>query len=697
MAAVAAIALTCAIFVASASASALGPQEFAVYGTSGSQTGVWTADPGGGSIHYLGVGTHPSLSSDGLEVAYSREKCLALAAVSGGTPLEMICDYTLPPRDVEWNSYGDSIAFAGDLNHKGFGIFSRMRDLSGVTVHLVDWPSDQISPTWAPSGKLAFISAVNAAGASVGGNQLWIKQGSGFNENIYQLTGVGGAFAGPVQNAAWSPDGKLIAVNAYHKTQGGKDPEAIALINASNGIVEQWLLDKDGEYNTNPQWTPDGKNIAFTAESSSHTNRRIEMVTIAGTNRHQVVSSLSPSEWVSFQRARSGEPLDYNTLLYRYAPQLRYDIQEQYFADSAAEATDNPSNRIMALDRETVLAAHAEGFTTPSLKLLEEPAYQSSYIDEGPEYAEDAALLHAKEAYGNRIYGRVHQEAESGWTWLQYFFYYYYDSQDAVGIGVHEGDWETVAFRLDQNGVPDLAIYSRHGSESAACPATDVEWAPGWSGAAPIVYVANASHANYFEAGQKDRTFPLPNDEAHGDGAIIRPSLEQVTDGVAEGGPLPVPAWFAWPGRWGSSWDSGGIDQESPQSPAIQKKRWEELPQFMAESVFNCDNGETGGAQPLSVTQTQLAAPEVSAKRQGDSILVHYRVPPPEKHRKLLYLTVTSAKEKDATRSKTLPLKRDTGTVRLPVPLASGPYIATASTLDENSERSDVDTAPVQP
>ena len=702
--AVAAAALTFLVNAVDASATPLGPQESAVFGTGGSETGVWTADPGGAATHFLvSGGSYPALSPDGLEVAYSKEKCLYILAISGGTPLNPICDYSLQPRDMEWSPYGDQVTFAGDLNHKGFGIFRQPRELSGGTVHLVDWTSDQTSPTWAPDeSKLAFISPVNAAGVSTG-NQLYIKQGGGFNENIYQLTGILAAFAGPVQNAAWSPDGNEIAVNAYHKTQGGKDPEAIALINVSNGVVDHWLLDKDGEYDTAPQWTPDGQNIAFTAESSTHTNRRVEEISVTGTNRHRLFPLLSPSEQVSLQRSHSAVPLDYNELLRRYTPQLRYDIQEQYFSDSAAEGTDNYANRIMSSDRSTVLAAHEEGYPPPTLQLLEDPAYAYTFIDEGPEYAEDAALLHAEGQYGNKVYGRVHQEPSTGKTWLQYWFYYYYDSQDFAGIGVHEGDWETVAYRLGANGTPDLAVYSRHADESAACPVNDLEWAPGWEGPAPVIYVANASHANYFQAGEEDRTWPKPNDEAYGDGAVILPTLETVTDGVVEGGPLPVPGWFAWTGHWGISYEEGGFDQSSPESPAQQTKRWAELQQFATESESNCDGGATEspqilGAQTLQSAQAQpVRRPEITAKRQGDSILVHYRIPPPMKHAAFLYVTVTSAQKKDATRSTTIPPQHDTGSLRLPVPLAPGPYIATASTLDEHSERSEVATSPVQP
>jgi hypothetical protein len=690
------------LLASSAHAAPAPPQGLAFVGTSGSTSGVWAASADASEQHFLESGAHgPALSPTGLEVGYVKNGCMYFMTVSGGTPLKDMCGFQSEPRDIEWSPYGQEFTFSSRLTSstKGFAIY-RSQGL-GVAVELIDWPSDQISPTYAPSGtKVAFTSPTGPSGQSTGGSQIWIKEGDGFNENYYQLTGIAGAFAGPVTNPAWSPDGSEIAANAYHKSKGGKDPEAIALINSSTGAVDSWLLDSDNEYDTAPQWTPDGQSLVFTAETSSHSNHRLEEVKITGKGLHEVLPTFTTTEQVSTRRSSNLFPPDPDELLNRYRPQLRYDIQEQYFSDSAAEATDNPTNRLLASD-DTVLAGHEEGLPVLSLQLLEEPAYADSSIDEGGETAEDAATLHANPEYANRLYGRTHFDPITGRWWLQYWMYYYYDSQEVLGIGVHEGDWETVGLRLTEEGVPDLAVYSRHADESAACPASDLEWAPGiGSGSpSPIVYVANASHANYLQAGDHDRSFPLPTDEAHGDGAIIRPELYEVTDGEA-GTSSIIPHWFDWNGRWGSS-GGGGFDQESPSSPPWQSGRWDDPQSYAEESVGNCNGGSTGSfsnapteGQEGPSGQGPLA---ISARPGGaTSVSVDYRLNPQSGDARWVMVTVTSAVKLDSTRSRIVPVHSNTGTITLPRPAAPGPYLVTGSTYDKERERSEVTVTNVE-
>jgi hypothetical protein len=59
-------------------------------------------------------------------------------------------------------------------------------------------------------------------------------------------------------------------------------------------------------------------------------------------------------------------------LLERHKPFLKYDSQESYFADSAAEWTDNPGNQLARADG-TVLAT-AEGLASESVRALLAPA-----------------------------------------------------------------------------------------------------------------------------------------------------------------------------------------------------------------------------------------------------------------------------------------------------------------------------------
>jgi hypothetical protein len=73
------------------------------------------------------------------------------------------------------------------------------------------------------------------------------------------------------------------------------------------------------------------------------------------------------------------------------------------------------------------------------------------------------------------------------------------------------------------------------------------------------VFVSNGSHASYPRRGTTDRPWPDPNDEARGDGRVVRPRVE------------PFGAWARWPGRWGTT-EAGLVPGEapSPRGPAFQ-------------------------------------------------------------------------------------------------------------------------------
>jgi hypothetical protein len=93
----------------------------------------------------------------------------------------------------------------------------------------------------------------------------------------------------------------------------------------------------------------------------------------------------------------------------------------------------------------------------------------------------------------------------------------------------------------------------------------------------PEVYVGNGSHAAYFRPGVRHRTWPDPNGEADGRGAVVVPNVERLG------------SWARWPGRWGgarASWVPGEMD--SPRGPAFQPQgRWSD-PDGWARAARPC-------------------------------------------------------------------------------------------------------------
>jgi hypothetical protein len=190
-----------------------------------------------------------------------------------------------------------------------------------------------------------------------------------------------------------------------------------------------------------------------------------------------------------------------------------------------------------------------------------------------------------------RVYGHVARER--GETWLQYWIFYPSNPQDRgiLRTGRHEGDWELVQVRVDDGGRAREATFAQH------------TWAEGcgWSGVrreggAPVVFVANGSHASYSRPGTHDRFFPDPNDEADGRGRRQRPAAERITDGA--------PAWVAWPGRWGRT-RARLVPSEasSPRGPRYQANDAWRRPASYADDAVAC-----GAGPPWRAWQTGLVA-----------------------------------------------------------------------------------------
>ena len=252
-------------------------------------------------------------------------------------------------------------------------------------------------------------------------------------------------------------------------------------------------------------------------------------------------------------------PPSTETLLRRYAPDLRYEAQESYFADSAAEMTDNfagsRQNYLVNSSGTRIAAANpADPLANLSLGFLGDPVYADGraattgdYLDAAnTNYQQDAQRMRAA-GYADRVYGRA--VASGGRTWLQYWLFYYYNPQNVLGFGVHEGDWEFIQVGLDADGAPDVATYAQHsGGEQCAWSRVST------SGEAPVVYVALASHASYFA-------------RACTGAALSRrqPPGRRLPRAAGAGGRLDLDAVHGLARRWGAS-------SSSPAAPRRQGK-----------------------------------------------------------------------------------------------------------------------------
>jgi hypothetical protein len=249
--------------------------------------------------------------------------------------------------------------------------------------------------------------------------------------------------------------------------------------------------------------------------------------------------------------------LDDAALLERHRPYLRYDPQDAFRACSARLMTDVPGNRLLRGDGALIKMTGADrnGLALDTLRSYP-PGEREDETDCIDAVAADQLmppLLQSEPEYRNRAYGRVARDG--GTRWLQYWLWLYHNPKNLFGWGKHEGDWEMIQVRLDEDDRPVRATYSQH--EHAETRAwRDVRK---YDGDHPIVYLAPFSHAAYFEP--TTHFYGTGVDNPAGNGPGVLSEVEPFGD------------WVGWPGRWGGDHGRRIFGRRvglSPRSPGCQ-------------------------------------------------------------------------------------------------------------------------------
>lgn len=214
-------------------------------------------------------------------------------------------------------------------------------------------------------------------------------------------------------------------------------------------------------------------------------------------------------------------------------------------------------------------------------------------VREATRLAPGLAALMAEEPERPQVYGRAVSVSPTR-TYLQYWTFHLDNPQDrgVLRTGRHAGDWELVQLRL-ASGRPAGAVYVQH-SWAERCPWSRTEQ----QGGAPVVHVANGSHAAYFTRGVHGRPWPDPDDEARDGGAVLRLPVRVMT--------ARRPAWMTYPGRWGAA-EAGPVPGEnsSPRGPAFQPDRWDD-PAALERAARPCASGAPG--RPWQIAAEAAAA-----------------------------------------------------------------------------------------
>jgi Tol biopolymer transport system component len=661
---------------------------------------VWTAsaDGSGAQVVVDGAGNprpfySPSLSSDGSLIAvhmhdYNTLKDYIYIYTSDGVAREIYGDLNGPllgdsggdfPR---FSPNGRTIVYSGDAL-KGRGIFTLLRGTAERNL-IVDWGREQIDATFSPDGsKIAFASSVNPQGefhskfkpGEPHPFQVYIANASGTSP--VRLTSSDFEWAlGP----RFSHDSQRL-VFVGKKTKGSGKGEGLFTIKVDGSEAVPLTSGPD----RSPDWSPDGSKIVF-----KRLNDGIYTINPDGSGLTEVIHD-TDSHDPTYRQPRTN--INYGDLLEQYAPQVRYEAQESFYADSASMITDNPGNHLRREDSSVIAARSVIPFEPLNFSFLGYPnyanatsAFDSDFLDEDDDdYAGDAQQMRSDPQYADRAYGRAALAPDGKW-WLQYWLFYYYNDQEVLGFGVHEGDWELVQIGLDQNGAPDVAAYAQH-RDGEHCEWSNIErvWIPeGSTGRyAPVLYSARSSHASYFHAGTyRDGLDPAPDDHATGNGIIAAPSMVPISS---------ADPWIAWPGRWGAS-------GSSPDGPLHNEggSKWTD-PSTWAGELSDC--GTVSFSAASAQVESPVPEPEVEVSRKGRNAVFDYSFAywprNPEYRPRFVVLTIDPAgRSSDGVQlsplSYTHRLTGRQGRVVQPLGLGAGPFKALASAFSKRGVRSGV-------
>ncbi|HEX7546066.1 MAG TPA: hypothetical protein VF368_05030 [Gemmatimonadaceae bacterium] len=217
----------------------------------------------------------PAFSPDGRQIAYISTGNLLraevfldlyLADATTGKRLKRLTSSTLNPEFEELRFIYSQSAFAPDGRTLAFTAQTGGKDV----LYLVDVKSldivrrldtgleSMIGPTWSPDGKQIVFS-----GAKGGFTNLYKIDSDG--RNLQQITTGDWAALMP----AWSPDGRRVAfvsdrgpATDFQTLKFGK--WQINLLDLQTGNID--VIPGQGGKNLNPQWSPDGKSLAYISD-----------------------------------------------------------------------------------------------------------------------------------------------------------------------------------------------------------------------------------------------------------------------------------------------------------------------------------------------------------------------------------------------------------------------------------------------
>jgi Tol biopolymer transport system component len=161
-----------------------------------------------------------------------------------------------------WSPDGGRLAFSGEKGGVRAIFLKVLAD--GSETRLTSGERDDILPTWSPDGKRILFVRGREAGKRVEPGDVFGLYNDGDVFALDLASGRESLFARDAYNPSFSPDGKLVAVDAAWAEIGSR---RIWLLDEKGNNPQQLSTDiSDAVWHSRPRFSPDGKTVVFQAQ-----------------------------------------------------------------------------------------------------------------------------------------------------------------------------------------------------------------------------------------------------------------------------------------------------------------------------------------------------------------------------------------------------------------------------------------------
>jgi hypothetical protein len=253
----------------------------------------------------------------------------------------------------------------------------------------------------------------------------------------------------------------------------------------------------------------------------------------------------------------------------RFAPEVRFHPEERYFPSSAdwfLERSEMHLEVSGGADRPTLALGEVAPDVIPAMVVDDARSggdvpsrYFLQITNDHNERATRQGDVDSAETYAH-----FRKTADGKGYDIQYWFFFPYSGPLMGGPfgGAHEGDWEHITVRLDNDlRTVKKVFYAAHEAEGRWVKKSNLRFV---NDTHPVVYIARFGHAAYPRPGLKPRGM-LPADRTAG-GGVVWKTWDHINVVADDNGPRDGFDWLRYSGRWGEV----GSVFSGPHGPAFQ-------------------------------------------------------------------------------------------------------------------------------